>query len=41
MDPVWAAGLVEKQLLIDARNVLPVTSWQQAGWELRALGRSL
>ena len=41
MDPVSAAGLVEKQLLIDARNVLPVTPWQQVGWELRALGRSL
>ena len=41
MDPVWAAGLVEKQLLIDGRNVLPVEQWQQAGWELRALGRSL
>lgn len=41
LDPVRAAGLVEKQLLIDARNVLPVQEWQAAGWELRALGRSL
>lgn len=41
LDPVRAAELVEKQLLIDARNVLPVQQWQAAGWELRALGRSL
>ncbi|MBA1837818.1 nucleotide sugar dehydrogenase [Corynebacterium sp. zg912] len=41
MDPVWAAGLVDRQLLIDGRNVLPVTDWQNAGWQLRALGRSL
>ena len=41
MDPVWAAKLVERQVLIDGRNVLPVTEWQNAGWQLRALGRSL
>ena len=41
MDPVWAGGIVEKQLLVDGRNVLPVEQWQQAGWELHALGRSL
>ena len=41
MDPVWAAELVDRQLLIDGRNVLPVTDWQNAGWQLRALGRSL
>lgn len=41
MDPVHAAELVEKQVLIDGRNVLPVEQWQQAGWELHALGRSL
>lgn len=41
MDPVWASGIVEKQLLIDGRNVLNVEQWQQAGWELHALGRSL
>lgn len=41
MDPVWASGIVEKQLLIDGRNVLDVEQWQQAGWELHALGRSL
>lgn len=41
MDPVWAAELVDRQLLIDGRNVLPVADWQNAGWQLRALGRSL
>ena len=41
MDPVHAAELVEKQLLIDGRNVLDVEQWQQAGWQLHALGRSL
>ena len=41
MDPVWAAKLVDRQLLIDGRNVLPVADWQNAGWQLRALGRSL
>ncbi|WP_081764603.1 UDP-glucose dehydrogenase family protein [Corynebacterium jeddahense] len=40
MDPVWAGGLVEKQLLIDGRNVLPVADWQQAGWRIWGLGRS-
>ena len=40
MDPVWAAGLVARQLLIDGRNGLPVTDWQSAGWKLSALGRA-
>ena len=41
MDPEWVAGVVEKQLLIDARNVLDVQQWRNAGWEMRALGRTL
>ena len=41
MDPGWVAGVVEKQLLIDARNVLDVQQWRNAGWEMRALGRTL
>ncbi|UBI09466.1 UDP-glucose/GDP-mannose dehydrogenase family protein [Corynebacterium coyleae] len=41
MDPEWGAGVVEKQLLIDARNVLDVQQWRNAGWEMRALGRTL
>ena len=41
MDPKWAAQLVAKQLLIDGRNVLNVTDWQDTGWKIRALGRSI
>ena len=41
MDPRWAAELVDKQSIIDGRNVLDVHQWQQAGWQMRALGRSL
>ena len=41
MDPVASAKLVEQRVLIDGRNVLPVPAWQQAGWTIRALGRSL
>ena len=41
MDPEWGAGVVEKQLLIDARNVLDVQQWRNTGWEMRALGRTL
>ncbi len=41
MDPKWAATLVAKQLLIDGRNVLDVNTWRDAGWQMRALGRSL
>ena len=41
MDPERVAGVVEKQLLIDARNVLDVQQWCNAGWEMRALGRTL
>ena len=40
MDPQWAAKLVDKQLLIDGRNVLKVAEWQSSGWRLRALGRA-
>ena len=41
MDPVASAKLVEQPLLIDGRNVLDAAAWQQAGWTIRALGRSL
>ena len=41
MDPVASAKLVEQPLLIDGRDVLDVPTWQQAGWTMRALGRSL
>lgn len=41
MEPGWVAGIVDKQKLIDGRNVLPAEAWQAAGWEIQALGRSL
>jgi len=41
LDPEHAGELVAKKTLIDARNVLPVDAWKDAGWELHALGRSL
>ena len=41
LDPEHAGTLVAEKTLIDARNVLPTDVWQAAGWELKALGRSL
>ena len=41
LDPDRAGQLVASHILIDARNVLPITPWRAAGWELHALGRSL
>ena len=40
MEPKWAAQLVDKQLLIDGRNVVDVDTWRDAGWQIRALGRA-
>lgn len=40
MDPRWAAELVDKQLLIDGRNVLNIDAWRRTGWVIRALGRA-
>lgn len=41
LDPVRARELVEHARIIDGRNVLPVHAWQDAGWQVWALGRSL
>ncbi|MGD7001623.1 UDP-glucose dehydrogenase family protein [Corynebacterium halotolerans] len=41
IDPVRAGELVAAKRIIDGRNVLPVGAWQDAGWELVAMGRSL
>lgn len=41
IDPVRAGELVAVKRIIDGRNVLPVGAWQDAGWELVAMGRSL
>ena len=39
MEPGWVAGVVDKQKLIDGRNVLPTQTWRAAGWDIQALGR--
>lgn len=41
LDPAHAATLVREKKIIDGRNVLPVVNWKDAGWEIKALGRSL
>lgn len=41
LDPVEVGGIVDRKVIIDGRNVLPVEKWQDAGWNIQALGRSL
>lgn len=41
LDPVEVGGLVSRKVIIDGRNVLPVSEWQDAGWNIQALGRTL
>lgn len=41
LDPQQAGQLVDNKHIIDGRNVLPVADWQQAGWKVDALGRTL
>ena len=41
IDPKIARRLVSKQQLIDGRNCMPTKEWQKAGWDVKALGRSL
>ena len=40
-DPVILGSVVNQKTVIDGRNVLNVPSWQQAGWKVIALGRSI
>jgi UDPglucose 6-dehydrogenase len=40
-NPAHLGALVENKLVIDGRNVLPYRQWQQEGWKVIALGRSL
>jgi UDPglucose 6-dehydrogenase len=40
-DPQLLGSLVATKTVIDGRNVLDVDSWQQAGWKVIALGRSI
>jgi UDPglucose 6-dehydrogenase len=39
LDPVAAARLVARPVIIDGRNCLPMQEWQAAGWDYTALGR--
>ncbi|WP_156334731.1 UDP-glucose dehydrogenase family protein [Corynebacterium lowii] len=41
LDPQETADLVERRNLIDARNVLDLSRWQETGWEVCALGRAV
>lgn len=38
LDPVELVSLVRAPRLLDARNVLPVSQWRAAGWEVRSMG---
>ena len=40
LDPVQASDLVSAPRMIDGRNVLDPRRWQEAGWEIRSLGRA-
>jgi UDPglucose 6-dehydrogenase len=41
LDPELAASLVATKTVIDGRNVLDVSRWQQAGFRVLALGRNI
>lgn len=41
LDPTELGSVVAQRNVVDARNALPVGRWQEAGWTIRALGRSL
>lgn len=40
LDPSWAAGLVERPLIVDGRNCLDPQAWRAAGWTYRGMGRA-
>ena len=41
LDPAEVGKLVARKHIIDGRNVLDVASWNDAGWIVEALGRTL
>ncbi|AIT61557.1 UDP-glucose dehydrogenase family protein [Corynebacterium doosanense] len=41
MDPQEVGKVVDKPNIIDARNVLDPVQWRDAGWNIRAMGRTL
>ncbi|HEY8754267.1 MAG TPA: UDP binding domain-containing protein, partial [Arthrobacter sp.] len=38
LSPALAGGLVRRQVILDARNVLDAAAWQEEGWVVRGLG---
>ncbi|BCT75314.1 UDP-glucose 6-dehydrogenase [Sinomonas cyclohexanicum] len=38
LDPVTAASLVRRPVMVDARNVLDADAWRSAGWDFHGLG---
>lgn len=40
LDPEAAATMVKHRSMIDARNVLPLAKWRDAGWTVISLGRA-
>jgi len=41
IDPNELGSWVRRKVVIDGRNILPVAAWQNAGWRVMALGRSI
>lgn len=41
IDPVDLGRVVRHRRVLDARNTLPTERWQEAGWQVRALGRAV
>ena len=39
IDPIWAAGLVRKPIIVDGRNCLDAQKWRAAGWTYQGMGR--
>ncbi|MFT3860235.1 UDP-glucose dehydrogenase family protein [Micropruina sp.] len=40
LDPTWAASLVRRPIIVDARNCLDRQAWRSAGWVYRGIGRN-
>lgn len=40
LDPDAVGQVVDRRHIIDGRNVLPLSTWQAAGWNAKGLGRS-
>jgi len=41
IDPAWAAGLVARPVIVDARNCLDRDAWRAAGWTYIGMGRGV